>query len=348
MNLKLKDRQKRIVNIVSETKELSISEIADILNEDISTATLNRDLAKLVKADVLVKSGKARAIRYNISKAYKLFNEINLDSYFEKESDQRNSFQKFNFNLFEQFLSISIFSKKELDFLESLKKEYQNKINTISPTLYKKEIERLTIELSWKSSQIEGNTYSLLETERLFLEKEAAKNRTKEEAIMLLNHKDALDYLLKHKDLAKELNVRVIEEVHSILIKDLEVGNNIRKRAVGITGTTYKPLDNEFQIKEFLVKMCEIINTKESGFEKAILGIILISYIQPFEDGNIRTGRMIGNALLINYSACPLSFRSVDSMDYKKAVLLFYEQNNISAFKKIFIEQFEFAVKTYF
>jgi Fic family protein len=75
---------------------------------------------------------------------------------------------------------------------------------------------------------------------------------------------------------------------------------------------------------------------------------VLLSYIQPFLDGNKRTARIISNAILINNKYCPISFRTVDSIDYKKAMLVFYEQNNISAFKKIFIEQFEFAVKTYF
>ena len=42
------------------------------------------------------------------------------------------------------------------------------------------------------------------------------------------------------------------------------------------------------------------------------------------------------------------SFRSVDSIDYKKAMLMFYEQNNVASFKQIFINQFLFAVKTYF
>jgi Fic family protein len=94
--------------------------------------------------------------------------------------------------------------------------------------------------------------------------------------------------------------------------------------------------------------MCALINAKDNGFEKALLAVVLISYIQPFEDGNKRTGRMISNALLIANGACPLSYRSIDSLDYKKAMLIFYEQNNLSEFKQIFIEQNVFGVKNYF
>ena len=91
-----------------------------------------------------------------------------------------------------------------------------------------------------------------------------------------------------------------------------------------------------------------MINEKENVFEKALLVLVLISYIQPFADGNKRTARIISNAILMNHQYCPISFRTVDSIEYKKAMLVFYEQNNISPFKNIFINQFEFAVNTYF
>lgn len=129
---------------------------------------------------------------------------------------------------------------------------------------------------------------------------------------------------------------------------ELDVDRNIRHRRVGITGTNYRPLDNEFQIREALEDTCNLINSKENIFEKALLALVLLSYIQAFTDGNKRTARITANAILIANGFCPISFRTVDSIDYKKAMLIFYEQNNLCAFKKIFIEQFLFAVKTYF
>ena len=213
---------------------------------------------------------------------------------------------------------------------------------------YRKEMERLGVDLSWKSSQIEGNTYSLLETERLLKDKQTASGKTQEEAIMLLNHKDALDFVLDIPDYLKELSVHRIEDIHSILTKELEVDRNIRHRRVGITGTNYRPLDNEFQIREALEDTCTLVNGKDNVFEKALLTLVLLSYIQAFVDGNKRTARITSNAILIANGYCPISFRTVDSIDYKKAMLMFYEQNNIAAFNKIFIEQFLFAVKTYF
>ena len=209
-------------------------------------------------------------------------------------------------------------------------------------------MERLGIDLSWKSSQIEGNTYSLLETERLLRESKTADGKTKEEAVMLLNHKDALRFILDNPDYLQLLTVSHIEDIHQLLTKELSVDRGIRHRRVGITGTNYHPLDNEFQIREAMRDSCNLINSRESIFEKALLTLVLLSYIQAFSDGNKRTARITSNAILIANGYCPLSFRSVDSIDYKKAMLIFYEQNNLYAFKQIFIDQFEFAVREYF
>lgn len=242
----------------------------------------------------------------------------------------------------------SVFTESELLKLQTLQNTYQKNVSELSEISYKKEWERLAIDLSWKSSQIEGNTYSLLETERLLKEKLTASGKTRDEATMLLNHKDALDFIIENPDYLMPLSPSKIEDIHSLLVKELAVEKNLRKRRVGISGTNYKPLDNEFQIREALENSCALINKKETVFEKALLALVLISYIQPFMDGNKRTARIVSNAILIHHNHCPISFRTVDSVEYKKAMLLFYEQTNISSFKEIFIGQFEFAVNTYF
>lgn len=348
LTMQLSTRQQNIIDIITAQEQVPISKIKEQLRNEISMPTLNREMAILVAENYLLKTGKGRATSYRISPFYKIFIPIMVSDYFDKEADARSAATGFNYDLLTVLKSIELLTPEEKNLLNELKQEYQANISSLSPTLYKKELERLTIELSWKSSQIEGNTYSLLETERLFIEKERAQDKPKEEAIMLLNHKDTLNYLLENKGIAIELNLRVLEEIHSLLIKDLGVSKNIRSRSVGVTGTAYKPLDNKHQIKENLGRMCTLINTKDNGFEKALLAVVLISYIQPFEDGNKRTGRMISNAMLIGYGACPLSYRSIDSMDYKKAMLIFYEKNNLSVFKQIFVDQNIFGVKNYF
>ena len=272
-----------------------------------------------------------------------------LMNIFKKRLMKGDIKNNFNRSLIAETLNkVSVFTNEEINYLNNLQNQYKENTLKLTDSEYKKELERLAIDLSWKSSQIEGNTYSLLETERLLKEKETASGKTKDEASMLLNHKAALDFIIKNSKYIKPLTISSIEDIHSILIKELDIDRNIRKRRVGISGTNYKPLDNEFQIKEALEQLCKLVNHQDNFFTKALFVLVLISYIQAFADGNKRTARIISNAILINNNYCPISFRTVDSIDYKKAMLIFYEQNNISAFKKIFIDQFEFAVKTYF
>ena len=314
-----------------------------------SDATLKRVIAAGIKAGDIVAEGKARATRYRLSPQAQLLMPLNLDTYFSLEVDERQVHSSYNFELINGLLAETrLFSDKELTHLDALQDEFRQHVNELTDNEYRKEMERLGIDLSWKSSQIEGNTYTLLETERLLRESKTAEGKSKEEAVMLLNHKDALSFILDNPDYLQELTVSHIEDIHQLLTKDLSIDKGLRRHRVGITGTNYHPLDNEFQIREAMRDACKLINGKYNIFEKALLTLLLLSYIQPFLDGNKRTARITSNALLIANDYCPLSFRSIDSIDYKKAMLIFYEQNNLYAFKQIFIEQFEFAVKEYF
>ena len=338
-----------ILEFLKQNPESSSGEVRQGIPEEKSIATIKRVLSKLVAKNLISSTGKGKATRYKLSSYYNLFREIDVQGYYEKEIDERTIIGNFNFSLLtEIFPATKLFTEDELIQLTGLQKEFEKNISELSEFEIKKEFERLAIDLSWKSSQIEGNTYSLLETERLLKEKETAAGKSKEEAVMLLNHKQAIDFIIENPDYLFPLSVSKIEDIHSILTKELAVDRNIRKRRIGISGTNYRPIDNEFQIKEALSLTCDLINKKDNVFEQALLALILLSYIQPFVDGNKRTARIVGNAILINHNYCPVSFRTVDSIDYKKAMLLFYEQNNITIFKKIFIEQYEFAVKTYF
>lgn len=324
----------------------SSGQIADALSDKASLATVKRGINELVAQYYVYSEGKARATKYYASS---LFAPVDLDEYFSKEVDERQIQTGYNFDLIPRVLrKVSLFTEAEMLELDALQHQFSENFAVLTDEEKRKEMERLGIDLSWKSSQIEGNTYSLLETERLLKEKKTASGKTKEEAIMLLNHKDALDFIVAHPDYLERLTIAHIEDIHSLLVKELGVDRNIRTRRVGITGTNYRPIDNEFQIREALQQTCDLVNSRDNVFEKALFVLVLLSYIQAFNDGNKRVARITSNAMLIANGYCPISFRTVDSIDYKKAMLLFYEQNNISAFKKIFIEQFRFAVETYF
>jgi Fic family protein len=292
------NREQKIIDFIKEKGECSSKEVFDNINISASYATLKRILNNLKTNNYLVTQGQGKGTKYLLSPAFELIQPIDIDSYYQKEIDERRIKENFNFPIITDVLSeYNAFTENELDKLTNLQKTYKSNIAELSENEYNKELERLAIDLSWKSSQIEGNTYSLLETERLLKEKETAAGKTKEEAIMLLNHKDALDFIIENNDYLNPLTVSKIEDIHSILTKELAVERNLRKRRVGISGTNYKPLDNEFQILEALRNTCDVINSKESIFEKALLALVLVSYIQPFMDGNKRTARIVSNAI---------------------------------------------------
>ena len=321
------DIYREILQFLHNHPRSSRNEIAKGTVFEGSEATMKRLLATGVQNGDIVVEGKARATRYRLSNQAYLLMPLNLDTYFAHDVDERQVQTSFSFELIrEQLPAVKLFTDEEDLHLRELQAEFRRHVSEMTPNEYRKEMERLGIDLSWKSSQIEGNTYSLLETERLLRESKTADGKTKEEAVMLLNHKDALRFILDNPDYLQILTISHIEDIHRLLTKELSVDKGIRHRRVGITGTNYHPLDNEFQIREALRDTCDLINGKESIFEKALLTLVLLSYIQAFSDGNKRTARITSNAILIANGYCPLSFRSVDSIDYKKAMLIFYEQ----------------------
>lgn len=329
--------------------QASSSAILEGIGGGISVATLKRILQDLVATGQVESTGTFKGRKYQLNSHYLLNRPVDLNIYFEQEAEYRAGKIGFDYELIPGTLrNLSIFTPEEYVELTALQQVFRKNTEGISRAHYNHEMERLAIDLSWKSSQIEGNTYSLLETERLIKEKITAQGKTAAEAAMLLNHKEAIDFILDHPDYLYPLSVSRIEDLHRILVKGLDISHQIRTGRVGITGTNYTPPNNQFQIIEALESMCSLINEKESVFDKALLALLLISYIQPFFDGNKRTARLVSNAILIHHRYCPLSFRSVDSLEYKKNLLIFYEQSNLHPFKKMFMDQFKFAVQTYF
>ncbi len=327
---------------------IGIAELSVLIRENISIPTLNRALANLVRQQFIETIGKGPNTRYTIKTDNAINFPINVKEYFEIDVNARPSKTYFDSNIFEILQNTSLFSPEENDSLETLSENFANNMPEKNSVIYKKEFERLMIEFSWKSSQIEGNTYDLLDTEQLLKYGESNKKYTQEEATMLLNHKAAINYTADYASDYKVLTVAKIIDIHALLTQNMGISRNPRKRLVRITGSKYVPLENEFKIIEALEKMCELINQKENVFEKALLAVLLLSYIQPFEDGNKRTARLTANAVLMGANFCPLSYRSVDSGDYKRAILLFYELNNLYTFKRIFLDQYAFAVNNYF
>lgn len=341
----LNPRQQRILSLLKEKKASNL-EIVTFLGDKVSRFTVLRDLDLLLKENIIKKNGKGRNINYSLFSDSIINTFFDVETYFKKGPDERNINPEFNNEIIKEFPSL--FSEKEIRDLEKINNDYLKRIKNMSETSFKKEIERLTIELSWKSSQIEGNTYSLIDTEILIKERKEALRHSKEEAIMILNHKNAVDYIFNNKEDFKKIDLFQIEKIHELLTRGLGVEIGIRNNSVRITGTRYLPIKGRENIINILNLSLDKINLLNDPFSKALALILIISYIQPFEDGNKRTSRILGNAILLANNICPISYRSINEAEYKKGVIIFYEQNSAYFFKELFIEQFKFAVNNYF
>ncbi|MEK7525188.1 MAG: Fic family protein [Patescibacteria group bacterium] len=296
---------------------------------------------------MVVVHGEGRNTKYSGINSNKLLRYFDLDKYFVIDPDQREFVKKsFNSDIFGDLSGL--YTPAEQSELNKIYKNFDKESKAANKDIYLKEVERFIIELSWKSSKIEGNTYSLLDTETLIKQKIEAEGHPREEAVMILNHKIAFETILANKNDYKNITLSQITQLHNILIGDLNVTTGIRKQAVGITGTTYHPLDNQWQIQEAVDKFVTRLNKATYPPEKALITIAMISYIQPFADGNKRTARMLANAVLLAHDYYPLSYRSVDETFYKKALVLFYEQNSLYYLKQIITDQYKFALNTYF
>lgn len=344
--MSLSARQHAILQFVSIHGEATNRDLLAAVS-DTSRASLVRDLRELLTRGVVKKTGKGRSVTYQPNYRNPLVRYVDPTHYFSVGPDERQGVkQRFDFDVFAY--AGDILEHDDLARLNDTQQDYEKRLKKIPIAILRREQERHTIEFSWKSSQIEGNTYDLIETETLIKEAQEAVGHPREEATMILNQKKALDYITEYQGTFRTPSLHQIRSIHAIATKELGVKSGFRARPVGITGTRYQPLDNEHQIQEAMDALVRSLKKIKDPFSRALAAILMISYIQPFEDGNKRTGRLVGNAILSSERCYMLSYRSVDARKYKEALLLFYEQNSAVMFKDLFVEQVLFARDNYF
>jgi hypothetical protein len=349
--IELSERQRVLLGQIEYRKEYAIQELGDLVlaTTPLSLSSLKRDIAHLCDLGYLKMEGERRTSMYSLTDYGLLRRPYDVGSYFSSEDlFRKNILTSYNFGILHTLGKQTIFTDIELARLREATEVFRSKGKGSSEALVKKELERFVIELSWKSSKIEGNTYTLLDTERLLRDGIASDSNTKDEATMIINHKKAFAYILDSQK--KGINLctfRELENIHRLLVDGLGINHGLRKNAVGVTGTRYLPLSLSLQIEDEVRAMVEMLGRQSEDYSGALLAILMVSYLQAFEDGNKRTGRLFANAILIGAGLAPLSYRDVDEKEYREAVLIFYEQNSIEAFKKIFIEQYIFSCNTY-
>lgn len=304
-------RQVKILNLLKIEGKLSRNTITKLLSkeESVSKPTVIRDLNKLLKHSHIKTQGTGRAVVYLLAQTNPLLEYVDIDKYFNLDAYQRDASTKFNKQVFNHLNGL--FTRDEKKLWGKSLRLFQSRIKKIDSSIYKRELERFIIELSWKSSQIEGNTYSLIEAESLIKQHVMASGHPKSEATMILNHKKAFEALLKEKDSYKNITLSSIVKLHSILTKDL-VTPGIRSQTVKISGSIYTPPTNKHEIQTILLKVINQINITSHFPEKALIAACMIAYLQPFADGNKRTSRILSNAILLAGGYYPLSYRNID------------------------------------
>jgi fido (protein-threonine AMPylation protein) len=346
----LSSRQSQILFLCQVGKSYSLSEVSKLLLEHTQAApsapTLRRDIATLCSLEFLIQTGSKKSTTYSLNPRKLTLLPLDAHRYCEDDIDTRLGSARYNFELFPNIPN-SLFTASEVTLLNNATKKYIQISKGASSTIRQKELERFVIELSWKSSKIEGNTYSLLDTELLIKEGIEATGRTKEEAVMILNHKHAFSFILQASDEFSKLKLSNLIDIHRLLVRDLNIAYGLRSRLIGITGSLYRPLQVPTQIEEACNELLVALKRMKEPFSKALVALAGISYIQPFEDGNKRTSRLTANAILVSNGCAPLSFRSISEISYREAVLTFYEKNSLMPLKELFIEQYIFACENY-
>ena len=222
--------------------------------------------------------------------------------------------------------------------------------NVPAGTMARQVMGRLLIDLSWASSYLEGNTYSLLETERLISFGQAAEGKDALETQMILNHKQAIEFLVESAD-EIGFNRYSILNLHAILsdnlLSDPDACGRLRQIAVGIGGSVYSPLSTPQLLDEYFQIALDTAAAINDPFEQSFFALVHLSYLQPFEDVNKRVARLAANIPLVKHNLCPLSFIDVPKKSYVEGVLGVYEQNRIELLRDIFIWGYERSVKRY-
>ena len=211
---------------------------------------------------------------------------------------------------------------------------------TYARTIYS----RLLIDLSWNSSRLEGNTYSLLETERLLELGEAAEGKGLLEAQMILNHKAAIELLVDQAD-EVAFNRYTILNLHALLADNLlgdpQATGRLRRIPVGVDGTVYHPLEVPRLIEECFDQVLDTATAIKDPFEQAFFALVHLAYLQAFEDVNKRVSRLAANIPLIRGNLCPLSFVDVPERAYIDGVLAIYELNRVELLREVFVWAYE-------
>jgi DNA-binding transcriptional ArsR family regulator len=337
-------------------------QLAAVLRVELPQRTLQYRLKQLVKVGLLVKHGKGRGTRYRLPPMEAEVHEaITLGTLFAGEVSVPLSARGAEVRT---YVRQPIGARKPVgynrDFLHSYRpnesfyllpverarlREVGRPAIASQPagTYARQLLSRLLIDLSWNSSRLEGNTYSLLDTRRLIELGEAAEGATRLEAQMILNHKEAIEFLVGAAD-EIGFNRHTILNLHALLANNLlsaTVTGKLRHIPVGIAESVFYPLEVPQLIDECFDQILATAEAIEDPFEQAFFVMVQLPYLQPFDDVNKRVSRLAANIPFIKGNLVPLSFIDVPRSTYTDAILGVYELNSVDLLRDVFIWAYE-------
>lgn len=334
----------------------SLSEIQNTAKIYIDTRKLQRRINRLINEGRVVRLGRTRAIKYYLNSTEAIVEDSepeynvgllplseegkNILRHISKPMSNRKP-ATYNREFLEGYRPNVDFYLTESDRNELSKlSNTESASNQLAGTYAKQILQRLIIDLSWNSSRMEGNTYSLLETERLLEQGKEANDKSAKEAQMILNHKQAIEFIVNG---AKEIDFSrlTILNLHALLSENLlpdpAATGRLRTIPVGIQKSVYQPP----AIPQVLEELFELVLAKtrliEDPFEQAFFIMVHLPYLQPFEDVNKRTSRLAVNIALNKHNLSPLSFIDVPVDLYTKGLLGVYELNRVELLKDVFL-----------
>lgn len=346
---------------------IAAPDIAKVLNDGVPTRTLQYRLKQLVDSGQLLMVGSGRWTKYRLpasngtatdrrQKDDAYGHAIRLSKGGQAVCDyvqQPITVRKpvgYNRDFLNQYRPNSTFYLDE-GTRERLRKIGKPQIAPQPAGTYAKHIlSRLLIDLAWNSSRLEGNTYSLLDTKRLIEFGEEATGRNRVEAQMILNHKDAIEFLV---GTAQEIdfNKYTLLNLHALLsnnlLPDPTASGRLRFVAVGIEQSVFHPLEVPQLINECFLQVLRTTAAITDPFEQAFFAMVHLPYLQPFDDVNKRVSRLAANIPLIRNNLAPLSFTEVPRRAYTDAVLGVYELNDVSLLRDVFFWAYERSADRY-
>jgi DNA-binding transcriptional ArsR family regulator len=362
-----------VVDFVRESADGAQSgEIAAVLKK-MPQRTLQRRLKTLVEEGRLTQEGKGRAARYRVPAAAEKREEpaagqvrpqeekpdeavvplsaesAKIRAYLQKPSAARKA-AGYNREFLDSYRpNVSFYlSAQERAHLADVGRTRSG----VEPagTYARQILDRLLIDLSWNSSRLEGNTYSLLDTKRLIEFGEEAAGRDRVEAQMIINHKDAIAFLV---EAANEIgfNRYTILNLHGILahnlLPDEGAAGRLRHIPVGIEKSAFHPLEVPQLIEECFNEILATAAAIRDPFEQSFFVMVQLPYLQPFDDVNKRVSRLSANIPFIKQNLSPLSFTGVPRSVYTEAMLGVYEINKVDLMKDVFIWAYERSAERY-